>query len=243
MVTVLLSPGDLERAQVELRGTTYRHLFRARRLPRGVVLRAADGRGRARWGEVTRVGRASASLVLSDAAPANEPPLHLELIASPPRPERAVWLVEKATELGAAAVRFVTSERSPRAFGKTVLERLARVAAAALEQCHRSRLPEVTAHAGDELEELLRNLPSRWVLDPGAAAPALVALRPAAPTAILVGPEGGWTDAERATLVALGCRLLGLGPRMLRIETAAVAAAAVLLCGWATGCEAEVDIP
>jgi 16S rRNA (uracil1498-N3)-methyltransferase len=199
-------------------------------------VRAADGRGRARWGEVARVDRRAAVLALGEAAPANEPAWRLELIVAAPRRERASWLVEKATELGAAAVRLIAAERAPRDYGPGSLDRLRRLAAAALEQCHRAALPEVSGiHPWAELPALLEGAAARWLLDaaPGAR-PAVEALAPpaaGAAGALLVGPEGGWTDSERAALTALGCVPVTLGARVLRVETAAVAGAALLLCG------------
>lgn len=234
MITVLVSPRELESGAARLDGDAYRHLFRARRVAAGQRVRAADGRGHARWGEVTRVDRRSADLVLGDPAPANEPAWRLELVVAAPRRERASWLVEKATELGAAAVRLVASERVVRGYGPGALDRLCRVAAAALEQCHRAVLPEVTGvHPWSELPALLERAAARWLLDaaPGSR-PAHAALRPpaaGATGALAVGPEGGFSAAEREELAALGCVAATLGERVLRVETAAVAGAALLL--------------
>jgi 16S rRNA (uracil1498-N3)-methyltransferase len=266
MITLLVLPAELAAGEVEVAGDAYRHLFRARRLAAGERVRVTDGAGRARWGEVARVERARATLVLGGAAPANEPPLRLELLVATLRPERAAWLVEKATELGVAAVRFVHSERAPREPGAGALDRLRRVAAAALEQSHGSLLPELSgAHPWAEVPALGGG--DRWVLDteteaggpgydgverrarvlwgaearseapvPAAVEPAFPArgncLAPALPgrrAALLAGPEGGWTSAERRTLAAAGWRPAGLGCRTLRTETAAIAGAALLL--------------
>ncbi len=236
MITVLVTPRELDAGEARIEGDAYRHLFRARRVAAGEPVRAADGRGRARWGEVARVDRRSATLALGEPAPPNEPSWRLELIVAAPRRERASWLVEKVTEVGAAAVRLVASERAPRDYGPGSLDRLRRVAAAALEQCHRAALPEVTGiHPWSDLPGLLAGAAARWVLDtaPGArpAAEALVPPEPGAVGALLIGPEGGWTDAEREELAALGCVAVGLGERALRVETAAVVGAGVLLAG------------
>ncbi len=112
-------------------GDTYRHLFRARRVGVGERLRVVDGEGRARWGEVIQVGRNAALVELAEPAAPNEPRLRLEVLVATLRPERASWLVEKATEIGAGAVRFLNTERGPRSFGAGTAERLRRVAIAA----------------------------------------------------------------------------------------------------------------
>ncbi|MBV8199440.1 MAG: RsmE family RNA methyltransferase, partial [Acidobacteria bacterium] len=158
-------PAPLPILMVE--GDAYRHLFRARRVGAGERLRVVDGEGRARWGEVIRVGRSAALVELAEPAAPNEPRLHLELLVATLRPERASWLVEKATEIGAGAVRFLNTERGPRSFGAGTAERLRRVAAAAVEQCHRARCPEVTGpHPFAEVAALAAGARRRWLLDP-----------------------------------------------------------------------------
>lgn len=237
MITLVVEPGRLaDDAELAVAGDAYRHLFRARRVAAGERLRLVDGAGRARWGTVARVGRAAAHVILEGPAPANEPRLAVDLLVATPRPERAAWLVEKATEVGVAAVRFLQTERAPRSLGEGAVARLRRVAAAAVEQCHRACCPEVTGphpfaailHGGG----LADRAGCRWWLAPGAATSLAGATlcagdHPAA--ALLVGPEGGWAVAEAAALGAGGWRQASLGPRVLRIETAAVVGAALLL--------------
>lgn len=203
----------------------------------GERLRLTDGAGRARWGEVTAVDRTAGTVRLAEPAPLHLPAGRVELLVAAPEKSRASWLVEKATELGVAAVRFLDTARTPREWGPGTARRLERVAAAALEQCHGSRLPELTGtHPWSDLLGLLAPTAAaaRWLLDTGeetTPGTALALDRSPSPagTAVLVGPEGGWTDDERAALAALGCRPVTLGPTTLRTETAAIAAAALLL--------------
>ena len=235
MITLLRPPADLDRAEVEVESDAYRHLFRARRAAAGERVRLADGAGRARWGEVVSVGRSAATVRVGGEAPANVPAARVHLLVGAPRKERASWLVEKATELGVAAVRLLETERTPREFGAGTLRRLERVAAAALEQSHGSRLPELSGtHPWAEVPALLAAAgddAARWALDTeGADATGRdLAPGPGGSTVLLVGPEGGWTDAERADLVRWGCRAATLGPTTLRVESAALAGAALLL--------------
>lgn len=226
MHTLLLTPETLDGATATVEGEAYRHLFRAARVRVGDALRVVDGAGRARSARVERVDRRRAALTLGEPAPSLEPPLAVELFVAAPRPQRAAWLVEKATEVGCRAVRFLATERSPRRFGGEQIERLGRVAAAAVEQCGRARVPAVSGpHEAAELEELVAALPRRLALDPEGAG----GWGEAADTALFVGPEGGWTPVERRLLADLGCRRVELGPRILRVETAAVVGAARVL--------------
>ena len=234
--------------EVVLTGDAYRHLFRARRVAVGERLRLTDGAGRARWGEVAAVDRATATVRLAGPAPLHRPAGHVELLVAAPEKSRASWLVEKATELGVAAVRFLDTERTPREFGTGTVRRLERVAAAALEQSHGSRLPELTGtHPWTDLPALLAPTApaARYLLDTGdqAATGAALALAadPGAATAVLVGPEGGWTDDERAALAALACRPITLGATTLRTETAALVAAGLLLSRAALAPPAPAD--
>lgn len=218
----------LESGEVTVEGEAYRHLFRARRVPVGAAVRVVDGRGHAWWGEVARVDRSSARVVLGEPAPTHEPAFRLDLLVPTFRPERASWLVEKATEFGVSAIRFLNTARAPRTFGDGTIERMRRVAVAAVEQCHRSLVPGITGpHEWTEIGSLTASAEGRWFLDPQGAPDAWGALGDGG--ALLVGPEGGWTPEERGQVLAAGWRPVGLGPRILRIESAALAGVAMLL--------------
>ncbi len=234
MITHLASPEDLAGGELEIAGPAYRHLFRARRLAAGARLRVVDGQGIARWGTVGRVTDDRATVILGAATPTHEPAYRLELIVAALRRERAAWLVEKATEIGATAVRFIGSQRTPRKYGRGSLERLRRVAAAALVQCHRSRLPEISGvEPWSRVPALLdaaapRGAGDRFFLDPAGERGEGWRARGEAGV-VVVGPEGGWSGDETEELAAVGGVAVGLGPRILRTETAAIVAAARLL--------------
>jgi 16S rRNA (uracil1498-N3)-methyltransferase len=229
MITLLVDPAGFDLPSTRVEGEAYQHLFRARRVAVGERMRVVDGRGRARWGTVERVDRTSATVMLGEPAPDHEPALRLELIVPTCRPERASWLVEKGTEVGVLAFRFANMARAPRELGTITFDRLRRVAAAAVEQCHRSRLPEITGpHAWSEVVGLA-GPEGRWFLDTEAADPGGWGTPGGGSGALLIGPEGGLDPAERRQLLAAGWRPVGLGERTLRLETAAVVGAAVLL--------------
>lgn len=229
-ITLLAGPDELEAGEATVEGEAYRHLFRARRLPVGASIRVVDGQGRARWGKVARVDRNSAVVSLGAAAPDNEPALRLDLLVPTFRPERVSWLVEKATEIGVFGIRFLNMERAPRSFGGGTLDRLGRVAISALEQCHRSRLPGISGpHAWSEVGRLTSGAERKWFLDPEGD-PAGWG-EGGSNSALLVGPEGGLVPEERRDLLRAGWTPIGLGSRILRIETAAMAGAAMILLG------------
>ena len=230
MTTLVVSPLEWEMDELELSAAAFHHLFRVRRLRIGELIRVVDGGGRARAARVERVDRASAILSLGESVPSNEPALEVSLLVAAPRPQRAGWLVEKATELGVISIRFITSSRTPRTYGASTVERLLRLARSAVEQSGRAVVPEVSAgHDVADIEQLIEQLDCCWVLDPGAGVTGLAPDGGATSAGVLVGPEGGWSPKELEALVAAGCHRAGLGRRILRVETSAVVAAAALL--------------
>jgi 16S rRNA (uracil1498-N3)-methyltransferase len=166
-------------------------------------------------------------------------PLHITLCPALIKFDRFEWIVEKATELGVERILPVEAERS----GKGLLEasrkrteRWVRIARESGQQSRRVRAPEISPAVRFE-RSLAEEADYRYFLEESAAPPFLRVLRtlPAdrtARAALLAGPEGGWTDAERQLAAAAGWQPVSLGPQVLRAETAAVAAIAVLVNAW-----------
>lgn len=234
--TLLVAPDALADDTFRIEGEAYHHLVRVKRLEVGDALRLTDGAGRARFAEITSIAKKEALARLGDEAPSNEPELRVELLVAPPKPERAAWLVEKATEIGVAAIRFLPTERAARAFAPAQLERLRRVAAAAVEQCGRACVPEIDGEPSFEaaFDRVAADGAAAIALDAAGADPFAGAFfassgRENRPMALLVGPEGGWTAAERGRFAAAGAEVWSLGARALRVETAAVVAAGIVL--------------
>lgn len=230
MITLVVPPTDIEARRVEVTGASYRHLFRARRVAVGEQVRLVDGQGRAVWSQVETVDRKTGVLRVEAPAPLNLPRLHLEVAVAALAGERAAWMVEKLTEMGVTAIHFFACQRSPRRYTKATLERLRRVARAAVEQSHRSLLPEVHGVVTwSEVERLVKDLSPARVLEPSSRR-SWCAEGPS-PRLLLVGPEGGWTREESQELTSWGAQTATLGAGILRVETAAVAAGALVLYG------------
>jgi 16S rRNA (uracil1498-N3)-methyltransferase len=214
-----LAPGP-----VTLRGPEAHHLATVCRLRPGDPLCLFNGDGREYPARVLEVSRKDATVeVLGVESPPREVGFRLEVAAPLPKGDRAQFLVEKLTELGVTAFTPLSTSRSfhPR---DAKLDKLQRWAVEASKQCGRNTLLQVTPLA--EWGEYCRraDLPANKLLaHPGAGALAGPA---EGDTALAVGPEGGFTPEEVAAGVAAGWRLVGLGPRVLRVETAAVVLAA-----------------
>jgi len=151
----------------------------------------------------------------------------LWLCAAPLKRGRIDWVVEKACELGVARVLPVVTQRT--VVERLKLDRLRAHMIEAAEQCERTALPELAEPV--TLAALLASWPGGRALifaDETGGAPLADIVRAApAPAAILIGPEGGFTPDERSAILAAGARAASLGPRILRADTAAVAALAV----------------
>jgi 16S rRNA (uracil1498-N3)-methyltransferase len=181
--------------------------------------------------------RASASIDGFDAHEA-ELPFSVTLAQGLPEGSKMDWIVEKAVELGVAAIEPLAARRSVvRLSGERADKRRAHweaVVVAASEQCGRNRLAEVAPVADF----------GRWVAAPGESRRILLSPRateslagwaratPAHAVTLLVGPEGGLSEQEEDAARAQGALALSMGPRVLRTETAGLAALAILAAAW-----------
>ena len=197
------------------------YLTRVMRLGEGDAVRLFDdrtGEWAARLGEPSR--RALMFHVKHQIGSRESVP-DLWLCAAPVRRQRWEWVVEKATELGVARIVPVLTRRV--VVDKVKPDRMRAISVEAAEQCGRTALPVIADAV--PLPHLLASWPAdRQLLhaDEAGGRPMAAVARPG-PAAILIGPEGGWADAERHAIRALGDPVT-LGPRVLRAETAALAA-------------------
>lgn len=226
-----LTPGR----DIDLPQQAGEHVVRVLRLERGHPLRLFNGDGGEYSGEIAALAKRGVSARVLEALPAadRESPLRITLGQGIARGEKMDWILQKATELGVARIVPLITERTE---VKLDAERAARrlahwqaVIAAACEQCGRNRLPELhePVRLADWAAALAGHEGLRLVLDPrdGVAARDL----PTIDAAILaVGPEGGLSGHDLAALGQTGFRGLRLGPRILRTETAGLAALAAL---------------
>ena len=229
-----LIPGSL----VDLPETVAHHLHVVRQQS-GAELVLFDGSGgqvRARLVEIGK-RRASAEILAHEAVDV-ELPFRVTLAQGLPEGSKMDWIVEKAVELGVTGVQPLAAQRSVvRLAGDRADKRLAHwqaVVVSASEQCGRNRLAEVAP-----IQDF-----SRWLAQPGAGTRILLSPRadaslaqwvrttPAQDVTLLVGPEGGFTEQEEAAALAAGALPLSMGPRVLRTETAGLAALAILAAGW-----------
>ena len=226
-----LRPGETVRLDPE----NAHYLTRVMRLKAGEALRCFDGAGRehaARLADAT--GRSCFIEIAEELRIAQEPSPRLHLAQAWLKGQAMDSVIQKATELGVTDIWLIEAMRSnvkidaKRAAGR--LQHWRGVARSATEQSERLFLPRL--HDPRRLEALLNEPPCERLilLDPGAA--ALPGVLPHESLALLVGPEGGWTDQERQLCEAAGAHRHGLGELVLRAETAPIAALAAVRQSW-----------
>ncbi len=221
----------------ELRGDEARHLTRVLRAEPGQRFEISDSQSA--W--LAEIAEARGERVVFHVIePVDTPaaPLHVTLFAGLIKFDRFEWMVEKATELGVERIVPVDCARSEKGLfeaSRKRVERWRRIARESSQQSRRVQAPEI-AHAERFERALAAEAPYRYILEEGSAPPLLRALPDVRcgedRAALLVGPEGGWTDAERSAAAAAGWTAVSLGPQILRAETAAAAALAVVMNAW-----------
>ena len=228
-----LAPG----ARLELPEPVVRHAVRVLRLPTGTPITLFDGRGGEYPAVLEYVDRDYAYAVVGAWLEREcESPLRVTLVQAVQAGDKMDYTIQKAVELGVDNIIPVESRRSViRLTGDRAAKRVAHwqgVVASACEQCGRNRLPLVAPLEGlDKWFARPRSSALRLMLAPGAAT-TLSALPPAAEVELLVGAEGGLDEREVEAARLAGFTAIRLGPRVLRTETAGLAALAALQILW-----------
>jgi 16S rRNA (uracil1498-N3)-methyltransferase len=228
---------SLHNGTAELHGEEARHLTRVLRVEPGQRFEISDNHA-VYLAEIAEARGERVVFHVVEPIASPEERAQITLFASLFKFDRFEWMVEKATELGAGRIVPVEATRTEKGLfeaSQKRAERWRRIAREASQQSRRTRMPEIAAAVKFEraLEEPAN---FRYLLDEDQPLPILSVLpldRAAGATvAVLLGPEGGWTEAERETARNLGWIPVSLGPRILRAETAAAAALALITNAW-----------
>ena len=233
MTTTFYAPvSHIQDGRVVLPDDEARHAVRVLRHGPGdeiVVVDGAGGRYRVRLTDVDR--RSAAGEIVEEQREVGEPPYRLTVgLGGLKNAGRFETFAEKAVELGVSRIVPLVTERTERMSLKPV--RLDNLLVAAMKQSGRSRLPALAEPLS--LADALQSRDALRILchesaDPAALLPRILTATPADAVTILVGPEGGFSEAEVAGAEAAGWAVASLGPRRLRAETAAIVAASAVL--------------
>ncbi len=240
MSTRLLVSGTLiNGAELELDGDRARYLGKVLRARVGDPLTVFNGDGMEWAATIQSIAKTRVILKIGDAREAGtESPLKIHLVQGISRGERMDFVVQKATELGVKRVTPVLTEygvvKLPAERAEKRREHWQKIAASACEQSGRTRLPLIDTPAplrsffGDKP----KSVDAELILVPGAATTLVSTPPPETKVCILIGPEGGFSDVELEDAGIAGFTAVSLGPRVLRTESAAIAALAVLQSLW-----------
>ncbi len=233
-VDLPLSVGRL----VELPNETTRHVIGALRLRDGDEVTLFNGDGGEYSGRLEQQGKGAAVRLSGHDEPRRESNLSITLAQGISSGERMDLTLQKSVELGVAGVQPLMMRRTVVKLSGDKMEKRMRhwrgVVIAACEQCGRNLIPPV-AEIEDFMAWLRRTQAPghhRYLLDPEAETSLRDLTVPTGPIILLAGPEGGFDPVERNAAVAAGCQRIRLGPRVLRTETAALAALAAMQAIW-----------
>lgn len=235
MKTRLYVPVPLESgASLTLDPEHSHYASRVLRLRTGDALVLFDGSGGEHGASIEGVSRKGVTVRVGELRERDvESPLAINLVQGISRGDRMDFVVQKATELGVRQITPVITEfsvvRLDAAKAEKRREHWTKIAQGACEQCGRNRLPRIAPPRtlADILEPTAAGT-ARLVLHPGAREPLASLPATDSPIELLIGPEGGLSTNELEQAAACGFRPYSLGPRVLRTETAAIAAVAVL---------------
>ena len=219
-------------APLVLDGDQAHHALQVMRFGVGDTITLFDGQGIEYRARIESIGKRRLELQrLERIESDSELPVDLSLAVALPKGDRQKWLVEKLVELGVRRLIPLETERGVAAVNPKVRTRLEKQVIEASKQCHRNRL--ISIEPAQSLETLVawaqEALPpeaSTWIGDPRGGFPAEQIRGPA--HLILIGPEGGFSEEELERANNSGAKSMSLGPAVLRVETAALAAAAIV---------------
>jgi 16S rRNA (uracil1498-N3)-methyltransferase len=229
-----LHPG----ATVELAAEAVHHALKVLRVVAGDEAILFDGHGGQWRATLQPAGKALRATLRQFDDLDREPPLALTLVQALPASDKMDFVVQKAVELGVDRIQPLTAKRSLiRLSGERAgrrAEHWRNIAIAACEQSGRNRVPVVAPIL--DLPQYLgcaaRENGLRFVCTPGTAGPLRELVMPVLPVSVLIGPEGGFEDDELLAARAAGFSAIGLGPRVLRAETAGLGVLAAMMALW-----------
>jgi 16S rRNA (uracil1498-N3)-methyltransferase len=220
---------ELAPGLVVVRGPEAHHLGTVCRVRTGDVVCLFNGDGNEYSAQIVEVARRDVTVeVLSCDCPPRELPFMLHVAAPLPKGDRAHFLVEKMTELGVTTFTILLTERSVASPRDAKREKLERYVIEASKQCGRNVLMRIEPPRDWRAFVRDENLSARRLLAHPGGTPLREDVPQPGAVVAAVGPEGGFTDEEVAVALTAGWRAIDLGPRILRIETAAMALAGYL---------------
>ncbi len=222
----------IQGSHARIEGAEAHHLLHVMRGKPGDKVTLFDGSGCEFLAQITQATRRDVELsVLEKSSISRESARRVTLAVALPKGDRHSWLIEKAVELGFTAIVPLTTERSHVQVTPSLLERLRRGVIEASKQCERNVLMEIAPQVAWSEFAAAETAHVKLMPVPSASEPLRADVVPneSEPIIVAIGPEGDWSPAEVDLAQAHGWRPVSLGPRILRVETAALLAAGLLI--------------
>ncbi len=227
---------EIHSGQAHIEGDQARHLTNVLRVEVGQKYEISDNRN-VYLAEITSARKNDVVFRTMEKLAPEPESVRITLYASLVKFDHFEWMIEKATELGVAEIVPVIAIRTERGLDRAAekrIERWRRIGLEASQQSRRTHLPEIADAI--PFAKLASAADHRYVLDEEGGKPLLEALPIARNTsdtvALLIGPEGGWAEAERSQFTAASWTPVTMGSLILRAETAAMAAIAIVQAAW-----------
>jgi 16S rRNA (uracil1498-N3)-methyltransferase len=231
MARLFIPPEKLLGTHTTLDEAAHRHLIKVLRLAPGAAIQVFDGAGTEIDAYIETVGKGTIEIALGERRRVPAPACNITLLQSLPRGERMDLIVQKTTELGVARISPVLTEYGMVKPPASRRQRWQTIAEEAARQSGRADVPVVdeAVRLGPALAQIADRSGCRFMLWEGERVQSLrrALAEENREVTLLVGPEGGFSDAEVAASSQAGFKPVGLGPRILRTETAAIVAVAL----------------
>ena len=230
-INCLVESAQWAESRIVLSPDQSHHLARVLRVVEGQELTVFDGQGQVAIAVVDQLSKREVCLTLHERWQEPKPATEVELIQALPKPDRWEWVLQKAVELGATAIRPVITQHTVSRFIEKKVQRWHQIIQSAAEQCEARWLP--TLHSVQPLKEVLPRLKLYEYsliasLYPGAQPLQEVELKGVQSVSLLIGPEGDFTQDEVDEVVDAGAQAVSFGSRILRTETAAIYGLSIL---------------
>lgn len=231
---------EIRRGAAQLTGSDAEHLVRVLRAEPGQLYEISDNND-LYLAEIEQARKSLVSFRIIEKLDSPAPSANVTLVTALIKFDRFEWLVEKATELGVSTIQPFEATRTERGLAEASERRLARwhkIALEASQQARRARLPHINSSISlQQAVQIDANI--KLILDENPEATPIIQQIPKERTtadrvALLVGPEGGWTETERREAATAGWSACSLATTILRAETAAIAGLAIIQAAWAS---------
>jgi len=222
-----IDPRTIKDGRALISGADAKHIFSVLRLKASDWLVLSDGKGTSYRGEIVSISKKEVKILVTAIKQATPPVNRIRLCQALVKHDKFEWIIQKAVELGCQDIIPFTSERTVPTYRSEKLERWQKIAREAAKQCGTSFIPKISSSVSfkELIENIVKDKSEALLFFEGEEKSPLskIVICEQGPLNLIIGPEGGFAKEEIATAKKAGIKMAGLGPLILRVETAAIA--------------------